>query len=399
MKFILIIDRIATGGAERILVDYYHHLDACGHEPYVFVLVGNPSQSKWTEGLRVEYGAPYDEKNLLKKSAQQLRLLLKLRKLVKRVKPSGMFSFLEKSNLITILTPAAEVKKAVSVHNVLSIQYTKIRSIVIRRLVGLILRFAYNRCEDVIAVSKQVKDDLTHSFKVCPENIAVVNNYVDRELVKRKSLEPLEDFVFKNDVKYILNVGRFSDQKAQWKLVKAFYVYEKNTDEKVELILMGAGDCEKNLKDLVQGLRIADKVHILPFNLNPYKYMSKVHLFVLSSIFEGFPIVLAEISSLRIPFVGSKKSIPEELFSDKSVWEEAVFDCECLNKDFSGKIYEDELALAKLLKKGVECESFRKKILFHSQQWENGNDKENQFSQYDSIMLSKAADCTGKGKI
>ena len=51
----------------------------------------------------------------------------------------------------------------------------------------------------------------------------------------------------------------------------------------------------------------------LPFNLNPYKYMAHADLFVLSSIFEGFPIVLAEVSSLRIPFVEfSRKAIPEK---------------------------------------------------------------------------------------
>ena len=61
MKIVLVIDRIMTGGAERILVDYYHYLEANGHEPYVFALSGNRSQSKWTDGLRVIYGASGDE--------------------------------------------------------------------------------------------------------------------------------------------------------------------------------------------------------------------------------------------------------------------------------------------------------------------------------------------------
>lgn len=38
MKYILVIDHIATGGAERILIDYYHYLKQNGHVPYVFVL-------------------------------------------------------------------------------------------------------------------------------------------------------------------------------------------------------------------------------------------------------------------------------------------------------------------------------------------------------------------------
>lgn len=386
MKFILIIDRIATGGAERILVDYYHYLKARNHEPYIFVLTGNPTQSKWTDGLRIEYGAPCDENNLLKKSVQQLRLLLKLRKYVKRIKPCGMFSFLEKSNLITIFTPAKKVKKAVSVHNVLSIQYKKIHSAFVRKLVYLILRFAYNRCENVVTVSKQVRDDLICSFKVNPANITIVNNYVDKKMVKEKSLEPVDDFIFKNGVKYILNVGRFSDQKAQWKLIKAFSIYKENTDVNVELILMGAGDYMENLRDLAQKLNVANEVHILPFNLNPYKYMAKANLFVLSSIFEGFPIVLAEVSSLRIPFVGSRKSIPEEMFNDKSAWKECIFDCHNMKCDFSTKLNQDERELATLMKKGVEDEDFRSRMLSDTLNWERENFKENQFVKYDKMI-------------
>ena len=51
MKYILVIDHIATGGAERILIDYYHYLKQNGHVPYVFVLSGYSGQSKWTENV------------------------------------------------------------------------------------------------------------------------------------------------------------------------------------------------------------------------------------------------------------------------------------------------------------------------------------------------------------
>ena len=45
MKYILVIDHIATGGAERILIDYYHYLKQKGHVPYVFVLSGYSGQT------------------------------------------------------------------------------------------------------------------------------------------------------------------------------------------------------------------------------------------------------------------------------------------------------------------------------------------------------------------
>lgn len=386
MKYLLLIDHIATGGAERILIDYYHHLKAGGHEPYIFVLSGYEGQSEWTKGLQVYYGSGEDKENLLKKTMQQIGLYLKLKRLVKEIKPDVLFSFLEKSNLLTVLVHS-KVVKIVSVHNVLSIQYTKVRSNLVRKILYGMIRWMYNHCQNVVAVSKQVKDDLVASFGVKEEHIRVINNYVDKEEVKRKSNETVANYVFKPNVNYVMNIGRFSDQKAQWKLIKAFSLYLGDCKDKehVRLVLMGKGEYEEALKQLAADLNISDNVTFLPFNVNPYKYMAHARLFVLSSIFEGFPIVLAEVSSLRIPFVGSRKAIPEEMFTDNAVWEKCVFETLTLEKDFSATIHGDEKQLAGLIRKGVEDEAFRKEMLSASEQWEQHNAKSFQFQCYDRL--------------
>lgn len=384
MTYILIIDHIATGGAERILIDYYHYLEGKGHKPYVFVLSGHKGQSRWTDGLNVVYGADSDEDNLIRKSIQQIKLFFKLKRLVKKVSPDVMFSFLEKSNLLTSLIKTKAVK-VMTVHNVLSIQYTKVRSDKVRTILYGMIRRMYNSCPNVVAVSKQVKDDLTTSFGVREQNIHVINNYVDRVGIRMKSEEAVDDYVFSDDVKYIMNVGRFSDQKAQWKLLKAFSLYAKNSKENVRLVLMGQGEYVDNLKGLAENLGIEDKTTFLPFSINPYKYMRHASLFVLSSIFEGFPIVLAEVSSLRIPFVGTRKAIPEEMFDNRDVWEDCIFDSTTLKADFTNEIHEDEERLAELLGKGIEDCDFRQRILTHTSGWEANNDKLTQFEMYDKF--------------
>lgn len=384
MTYILIIDHIATGGAERILIDYYHYLEGKGHKPYVFVLSGHKGQSRWTDGVNVVYGADSDEDNLIRKSIQQIKLFFKLKRLVKKVSPDVMFSFLEKSNLLTSLIKTKAVK-VMTVHNVLSIQYTKVRSDKVRTILYGMIRRMYNGCPNVVAVSKQVKDDLTTSFGVREQNVHVINNYVDRVGIRMKSEEAVDDYVFSDDVKYIMNVGRFSDQKAQWKLLKAFSLYVKNSKENVRLVLMGQGEYVDNLKGLAENLGIEDKTTFLPFSINPYKYMRHASLFVLSSIFEGFPIVLAEVSSLRIPFVGTRKAIPEEMFDNRDVWEDCIFDSTTLKADFTNEIHEDEERLAELLGKGIEDCDFRQRILTHTSGWEANNDKLTQFEMYDKF--------------
>lgn len=385
MTYLFVIDHIATGGAERILIEYYHYLQAKGNVAYIYVLTGQKGQSQWTVGANIVYGSLKDEDNLLRKSWQQIYLLWKLGKLIKKVKPNVIFSFLEKSNLLTVCIPS-KAKKIVSVHNVLSIQYAKIKSNKIRRMVYGMISWAYNRCPNVIAVSEQVKADLIESFHVKESHIHVINNYVDRQDIKNKTYEDVKDFNFRLGVRYIINIGRFSEQKAQWKLLKAFFIYiQRVNPTNVELLLLGNGDYTENLKHLAVKLGIDKQVTFLPFSINPYKYMSHAHLFVLSSIYEGFPIVLAEASSLRIPFIGTRKAIPEEMFDDKQVWEKCIFDSTTLESDFTTTLHQDEEMLASLLQKGVEDESFRELILQHTINWESYNDKNNQFELYDRL--------------
>ena len=116
--------------------------------------------------------------------------------------------------------------------------------------------------------------------------------------------------------------------------------------------------------------------------------MAKADLFVLSSIFEGFPIVLAEISSLRIPVVGSSKAVPEEMFADKDIWLQYIFNAENC-RDMDTAIHDDESVLAKLLVRGLYDEAYRKTLLQQTEGWESHNDKICQFEQYDAIATSK----------
>ena len=169
--------------------------------------------------------------------------------------------------------------------------------------------------------------------------------------------------------------------------MKAFSLISKDHPDS-RLVLIGAGDNLDELKQLSKDLSLGEQVTFLPFSLNPYKYMAKADLFVLSSIFEGFPIVLAEISSLRIPFVGSRKAVPEEMFADKNIWLQYIFNAENY-KDMDTAIHDDERELAKLLVRGLYDDFYRQTLLKQTEKWESHNDKTWQFKQYDAISQSK----------
>lgn len=386
MKLLFVIDQIVHGGAERILVDYYHYLEERGVELRVFVLSGNKDQSVWSQGLNVHYAADEDSDGLIGKLKKSFGAIRQLRKLHEEFAPDAVFSFLEKSNVLASFLPDFS-KKVFSVHNVLSIQYLKIKNGLVRSLWCRFLRNRYNSGKGIVlAVSEQVKEDLISSLGVDPSKIVVVNNRVNRLDIMRKSEELVTDFRFDENVRYVMNIGRFSNQKAQWKLIKAFSKVIINVNSPVELILMGSGENEMQLKELVDALSLNDKIHILPFNNNPYKYLRHGSLFVLSSLYEGFPIVVAESSAIGLPFVGSERSVPKEMFDSMDFRNQCVFNVENTDPNFSLNLDIDENRLSELLIRVLNDSDFKKDLFDHIRIWNEDNDVKFQFDSYSHLL-------------
>lgn len=383
MKYLLVIDQIKQGGAERILVDFDAYLKKLGHQVKVFAMSGKKDDSPWTESLDVTYGCPSSKESLIGKLLQFVSIYKTFKKLVSSYDPDGIYSSLEKSNILTSLIKS-DCKKIMSVHNVLSIQYLKIKNKLICSLWYKTIKYLYNHCDKVIAVSSQVSDDLVNSFGVKKEQIQVVNNYVDGETIVLKSNEFVDDFSFDKNLFYIFNVGRFSNQKAHWRMLKSFsYLLSQHPNKDVRLVLMGSGENEEKMHKLAEDLNLSHHVHFLPFNKNPYKYLKNADLFVLSSNFEGFPIVLAESSCLRIPFVGTRKSVPIEMFNDSDLYQKCVCEVVDTTENFTTEITDDDVSLGRVMLAMVNDDSLR--ATFYNKVKVMA-DKENQFSSYLSLL-------------
>lgn len=384
MKYLLVIDQIKQGGAERILVDFDAYLKQLGHKVKVFAMSGKKEDSPWAESLDVTYGCSSSDDSFLGKLLQFITIYKTFRNLVSSYNPDGIYSSLEKSNFLTSLVNV-NCKKIMSVHNVLSIQYLKIKNSIIRSLWYSIIKYVYNRCDKVVAVSNQVSEDLISNFGVRKEQIQVVNNYVDGDSILSKSCENVENFTFEKDLFYIFNIGRFSNQKAHWRLLKAFsYILTQHINKDVRLIVMGNGEYETQMHKLAEDLNLSNKVCFLPFDKNPFKYLRNADMFVLSSNFEGFPVVLAEATSLGIPFVGTRKSMPEEMFYDKEVYDQCVCDVEDVKENFTPEIAADDIALGNVMLKMINDDSFRNGF-YNKVRIMVG--KEDQFSSYLSLLL------------
>lgn len=101
----------------------------------------------------------------------------------------------------------------------------------------------------------------------------------------------------------ILNIGRLTDQKNQILLVKSLMKLDKKIPWSLKII--GRGYNYKILKDLILKNNLNKKIKLLGYKKNPYVYLKKANLFILSSNYEGLPNVLIEAQSCGIPIISS----------------------------------------------------------------------------------------------
>lgn len=98
----------------------------------------------------------------------------------------------------------------------------------------------------------------------------------------------------------IVTMGRLSPEKKQDRLIQAFGQI-KDRHPKMKLYLLGDGPLKKELFQLVQDLHLADSVFLLGHQNNPFELLKQCQLFVLTSDYEGQPMVLLEAMAVGLP--------------------------------------------------------------------------------------------------
>jgi glycosyltransferase involved in cell wall biosynthesis len=113
----------------------------------------------------------------------------------------------------------------------------------------------------------------------------------------------------------VLSVGRLVPQKDHATLLRAFS--RLRAGRAARLVILGDGKDRKSLELLASKLGVADDVSLPGFESNPYRYMRRCAVFVLSSAWEGSGNVLAEAMACGAPVVSTDcPSGPAEILGD-----------------------------------------------------------------------------------
>lgn len=264
-----------------------------------------------------------------------------LKKYIKENSIDTIMSFLYRPNYINILA-----KIFGSTHrSIINIRSTTSRyknEGLLGKINLFLINSLYDKSDLIISNSQGVAEDLKSLMNIT-SNTKVIYNPVDIEYINsKKDICEDIDFEFKEDKKYIISVGRLIPLKRNMDLITAFYELEKS-DDSLELIFLGDGILKEELKVECTELGVKEQVHFLGNVKNPFYYLNKSNLFVLTSEIEGFPNVLIEAMACGIPVISSDcKSGPNEILdNDRFGLLYSVGNIDLLKEKLKYYLYED----------------------------------------------------------
>jgi GalNAc-alpha-(1->4)-GalNAc-alpha-(1->3)-diNAcBac-PP-undecaprenol alpha-1,4-N-acetyl-D-galactosaminyltransferase len=218
-----------------------------------------------------------------------LSRILCLRKTLKTLQPNVIISFIDVTNIATLLAskglgiPIIIAERTHPGHHRLSYLYKILRL------------YTYRWAKKIIVQTQSV----AHYFPLkLQSHITIIPNAVKISPYQKIASDNLKP------VKQICSVGRLCPYKGFDTLIQAFAAVLPLYPG-LELIIYGEGEERLNLETMVLKLNLAGKVHFPGLTTNIYKALSQADLFVFPSRYEGFPNVLCEAMSVGLPVIAS----------------------------------------------------------------------------------------------
>ena len=312
-KLLFIINTLTYGGAERVVSLLLNHLA----EKYELHLVIFENIIKYPIPASVQVYCLQESSQ-----AQGIHALLRLPVMAKKLASyckshqiDSCISFLNRACYInairkTCWPSAVKTIMCERSHQSSILQYlgggSKIFAIISKKLIS----WSYQKADLILTNSELSRLDLQQNFKIT-RPIHVVYNPVHITDILQKAAEPVQDYTYSGFT--FISVGKFRVEKNLQLLLQAFSLLK---DLPIQLIIIGGGPLETNLKQQAGELGIADKVWFGGFKSNPFKYIKNANCFVLSSHTEGFPNVLLEALACGKSVISTDcKSGPREILA------------------------------------------------------------------------------------
>lgn len=302
----LFLDSLTAGGSERVIVKLANTFARREHT--VSVVIIRPI---------MDYASELDSAvRLINLQAKRMAVGgLRFAQYIRKHNPHAILSTITRVNSWAIIahrlsrSPARLVVREASTPS----QVARHLRTPKQRLEQLSFRYLYPKADAVVVPSRGVYRDIVCWVPQLEQKLRVIYNPVIDENLYLKSQQPVSHPWFDQKTNpVILAVGRLIWDKGFEVLIKAFQQVRKAWNAR--LVILGEGEERGRLESLVQEYRLHEFVWMPGFDPNPFKYMRRADVFVLSSRREGLPNALIQAMACGCPAVSTKcPSGPDEI--------------------------------------------------------------------------------------
>ena len=306
-RLAIFLPSLNGGGAERVMVTLANAMAARGFRvDLVLAAARGPYLKDVVPAVRV----------VDLKAGRVIKALLPLAGYLRRERPVAMLSAMGHANVVALLArklARVSVRVVVSERNTISVGHSQARGVAARINFRLV-RLLYPSADGICTVSQAVSDDLAVFARLPLQRVQTIYNPFDLPRIARRAAESIDyPWFARNQPPTVLAIGRLTEQKDFFTLISAFAQLRQH--RVLRLIILGDGELRAGLADHMAELGLSDDDVKLPgFVSNPFAWLARCSLFVLSSRWEGLPGALIEAMACGAPVVSTNcLSGPDEI--------------------------------------------------------------------------------------
>jgi GalNAc-alpha-(1->4)-GalNAc-alpha-(1->3)-diNAcBac-PP-undecaprenol alpha-1,4-N-acetyl-D-galactosaminyltransferase len=300
-RILIVIGSFKTGGAERMSITMGTAWLNLGYDVHYALL--RPI-------FEIPNNVPNNRIHLLSKRIgrstgyQHFKNLLRIFLLNQRLNADVVVGFTYFSSMVACFSFC---KNIIGTFDVFPYQFAKKRA----RIANFVIKWPF--VKKIICPSKGLLDQINHYQPLFRKKGISIYNTLDFEgiIEMSKGKTELETI----DEPYIAAMGRFSYQKNFQLLLEAFS--KSKIRQRNKLVLIGDGSLKSEISGLIDRYGLSNSVILTGFINNPFPIIKKAELFVNTSNYESFCMVLLEALALNVPVLATDcKSGPSEIVID-----------------------------------------------------------------------------------
>ncbi|QKE29654.1 glycosyltransferase, family 4 [Arcobacter acticola] len=311
-KITLFMPTFLNGGVEKLFLTIAKSLE---NQYDIEFLFPNFVKEEYKETLKNYKVTDFN----ISKSHGEGKVILSLNKLRKYLNTTSSSVIIAAPGYSTIITIIANIlsKKNIKVIVVLDIKISTFLESkkLYQKIIPFFAKIFFKKVDMAIVSYNKIENELISIYKMDKKQIVTIYPPLLTDSIFKKSIEDINDSFFDNS-KILISVGRLVDEKGLDILIKSFSIFSTKYT-KYKLAIIGSGPIENELKNLVKELKLEDKIKFFGHQINPFKFIRKSEILIVSSRWEAFGFTIIEAMALgkQVVITDVQSEGPQEIIN------------------------------------------------------------------------------------